>query len=107
MFAMQFEVCPHGREARWVVRLGIVLRRLPGQGTSAARLGRRRTRCPTGRPGGPGLGQRPIYRRADLLAMATVIGPVLTRTGGYAFDVWTPEQGLSPGHVYSRIEDAY
>jgi hypothetical protein len=39
--------------------------------------------------------------------MATVIGPVLTRTGGCAFDVWMPEQGLSPGYVYSRIEDAY
>jgi hypothetical protein len=39
--------------------------------------------------------------------VATVIGPVLTRTEGYAFDVWTPEQGLSHGYVYSRIEDAY
>jgi hypothetical protein len=39
--------------------------------------------------------------------MALVIGPVLTRTGGYAFDVWTPEQGLSRGYVYRRVEDAY
>jgi hypothetical protein len=35
-----------------------------------------------------------------------VIGPVLTRTGGYAFDMWTPEQGLNRGYVYPRIEDA-
>jgi hypothetical protein len=39
--------------------------------------------------------------------MALVIGPVLTRTGGYAFDAWTPEEGLSRGYVYPRIEDAY
>ena len=39
--------------------------------------------------------------------MALVIGPVLTRTGGYAFDVWTPEQGLSRGYIYRRVEDAY
>jgi hypothetical protein len=44
---------------------------------------------------------------AGLLAMALVIGPVLTRTGGYAFDAWTPEEGLSRGYVYPRIEDAY
>jgi hypothetical protein len=28
-------------------------------------------------------------------AMQIVVGPVLTRQGGYAFDCWTPEQGLS------------
>ena len=39
--------------------------------------------------------------------MAVIIGPVLTREGGYAFDAWTPEQGLSHGYVYCRIEDAY
>ena len=39
--------------------------------------------------------------------MAVVIGPVLTRAGGYAFDAWTPESGLSRGYVYRRIEDAY
>ena len=27
--------------------------------------------------------------------------------GGYAFDCWTPEEGLSCGHTYCRIEDAH
>ena len=39
--------------------------------------------------------------------MQIVVGPVLTRQGGYAFDCWTPEQGLSPGYTYGRVEDAY
>jgi hypothetical protein len=29
------------------------------------------------------------------------------QTGGYAFDCWTPERGLSRGYAYGRIEDAY
>jgi hypothetical protein len=29
------------------------------------------------------------------------------RTGGYAFDAWTPEGGLRRGFVYRRIDDAY
>jgi hypothetical protein len=36
-----------------------------------------------------------------------VLGPVLTRKGGYAFDCWTPEEGLSRGYTYGRIEDAH
>ena len=36
-----------------------------------------------------------------------VLGPVLTRNGGYAFDCWTPEEGLSRGYTYGRIEDAH
>jgi hypothetical protein len=40
-------------------------------------------------------------------AMQIVVGPVLTRKGGYAFDCWTPEQGLSPGYTYCRVEDAH
>ena len=40
-------------------------------------------------------------------AMQIVVGPVLTRQGGYAFDCWSPEQGLSPGYTYGRVEDAY
>jgi hypothetical protein len=36
-----------------------------------------------------------------------VVGPVLTRKGGYAFDCWTPEQGLSVGYTYRRVEDAH
>jgi hypothetical protein len=39
--------------------------------------------------------------------MHLVVGPILTRSGGYAFDAWTPEDGLRHGFVYSRIEDAY
>jgi hypothetical protein len=39
--------------------------------------------------------------------MPIILGPVLMREGGYAFDAWTPDQGLSRGYVYRRIEDAY
>jgi hypothetical protein len=35
------------------------------------------------------------------------VGPVLTRKGGYAFDCWTREQGLSLGYTYGRVEDAH
>jgi hypothetical protein len=38
--------------------------------------------------------------------MHIVVGPVLTREGGYAFDSWTPEDGLSRGYIYRRIDDA-
>ena len=38
--------------------------------------------------------------------MQIVLGPVVARKGGYAFDCWTPEEGLSPGYTYGRIEDA-
>src|SRR5260370_28466360 len=40
-------------------------------------------------------------------AMHIVVGPVLTRKGGYAFDCWTPEEGLSLGYAYGRVEDAH
>ena len=39
--------------------------------------------------------------------MYTVVGPILTKKGGYAFDIWTPEEGLSCGYAYRRIEDAH
>ena len=40
--------------------------------------------------------------------MQIVLGPVLTtRKGGYAFDCWTPEKGLSHGYIYGRIKDAH
>jgi hypothetical protein len=39
-------------------------------------------------------------------AMQIVVGPVLTRKGGYAFDCWTPEEGLTRGYTYGRAEDA-
>ena len=37
--------------------------------------------------------------------MHTVVGPILTKEGGYAFDIWTPDEGLSCGYAYRRIED--
>ena len=39
--------------------------------------------------------------------MHAVVGPVVTREGGYAFDSWTPEEGLNRGYSYRRIEDAH
>jgi hypothetical protein len=39
--------------------------------------------------------------------MHIVVGPVLTRKGGYAFDCWTSEQGLGLGYTYGRVEDVY
>jgi hypothetical protein len=41
------------------------------------------------------------------MAMEIVVGPVITRKGGYAFDCWTPEEGFSRGYAYCRVEDAY
>ena len=38
--------------------------------------------------------------------MQIVLGPVVTRKGGYAFDCWTPMEGLRCGYTYGRIEDA-
>jgi hypothetical protein len=39
--------------------------------------------------------------------MQIVLGPVVARKGGYAFDCWTPKDGLSCGYTYLRIEDAH
>ena len=39
--------------------------------------------------------------------MAIVIGPVLMRAGGYRFDTWTADKGVSRGYPYRRIEDAH
>ena len=39
--------------------------------------------------------------------MQTLIGPILSRHDGYAFDTWTRAAGLSRGFGYRRIEDAY
>jgi hypothetical protein len=39
--------------------------------------------------------------------MHTVVGPILLNEGYYAFDLWTPEEGLSRGYPYRRIEDAH
>ena len=34
-------------------------------------------------------------------------GTCSNEEGGYAFDCWTPERGLSVGYTYGRVEDAY
>jgi hypothetical protein len=39
--------------------------------------------------------------------MLVIIGPILTRERGYAFDSWSPGDGLRRGYIYHRIEDAY
>jgi hypothetical protein len=39
--------------------------------------------------------------------MHAVVGPIVTREGGYAFDSWTTEAGLRRGYPYRRIEDAH
>jgi hypothetical protein len=39
--------------------------------------------------------------------MHAVVGPILMKQGCYAFDLWTPEEGLSRGYAYRRIEDAH
>jgi hypothetical protein len=39
--------------------------------------------------------------------MGVVVGPVLARPGGFAFDTWTVADGLNAGYVYRRIGDTY
>jgi hypothetical protein len=39
--------------------------------------------------------------------MHALVGPIILKEGGYAFDSWTPEEGLSRGYAYRRIEDAH
>ena len=39
--------------------------------------------------------------------MLVVIGPVLGRDSGYAFDCWSPGRGLRHGYIYHRVEDAW
>ena len=39
--------------------------------------------------------------------MSVIIGPVLRRADGYAFDTWTGTKGVDRGYRYRRIEDAY
>jgi hypothetical protein len=36
-----------------------------------------------------------------------IIGPILNRSGGYCFDIWTAAKGVNLGYTYRRIEDAY
>jgi len=39
--------------------------------------------------------------------MPAIVGPILLKQGCYAFDLWTPEEGLSRGYAYRRIGDAH
>jgi len=39
--------------------------------------------------------------------MRAAVGPVVTRDGGYAFDLWTPDGGVSHSFCYGRVEDAH
>jgi hypothetical protein len=39
--------------------------------------------------------------------MGVIIGPVLRRADGYAFDTWTAAEGVTGGYRYRRIGDAY
>jgi hypothetical protein len=39
--------------------------------------------------------------------MNIVIGPVLRRTGGYAFDTWIADKGMTRSYHYDRVEHAY
>ena len=39
--------------------------------------------------------------------MHAIVGPILLKEGCYAFDLWTPEEGLSRGYAYRRVEDAH
>jgi len=39
--------------------------------------------------------------------MHILIGPILARGGGYAFDAWSPEEGLTRGYTYCRVDDAH
>jgi hypothetical protein len=52
-------------------------------------------------------GPMPVLILSEGTSMQIVLGPVLTRKGGYAFDCWTPGEGLSRGYSYGRIEDAH
>jgi|HubBroStandDraft_6_1064221.scaffolds.fasta_scaffold593024_2 hypothetical protein len=39
--------------------------------------------------------------------MNLVIGPVLRRVDGYAFDTWTAGKGVTRSYPYHRVEHAY
>ena len=39
--------------------------------------------------------------------MLVVIGPVLSRGSGYAFDSWSPGRGLRHGYIYHHVDDAW
>jgi hypothetical protein len=39
--------------------------------------------------------------------MNAIVGPVLARPGGFAFDIWQPASGRTPSFTYRRLDDAY
>jgi hypothetical protein len=39
--------------------------------------------------------------------MQAIVGPILLKQGCYAFDLWTPDEGLTRGYAYRRIGDAH
>jgi hypothetical protein len=39
--------------------------------------------------------------------MCMVVGPVVARNGGFMFDSWTEEAGISHSFCYGRVEDAH
>jgi len=112
MIPMQFQVCPRGREPRWEVTLGNRLYGAYLDKDQAFLDAVDAARCRAGGSRGRSLDPRSIDRSPGLLItkeaeMHVRIRPVLTRERGYAFDSWTPEDGLTRGYVYRRIEDAY
>jgi hypothetical protein len=107
MFAMQFKVSPCGRDSRWVVMLG--------NSQYGAYLDRERAlldavdgahdAMQAGYQAQVWIGDRSTTARV-FLDMPVILGPVLTREEGYAFDSLTPAEGLSRGYIYRRIDDA-
>ena len=51
-------------------------------------------------------GPMAVLLRRKETPMQIVLGAVVTRKGGFAFDCWTPMEGLRRGYTYGRIEDA-
>jgi hypothetical protein len=43
----------------------------------------------------------------DFVTRDIVIGPLLKRGEGYAFDTWSLREGLRGGYAYGRIEEAH
>ena len=39
--------------------------------------------------------------------MYAVIGPVLSKSNGYGFEVWTPETGARPSFSYPLVQEAH
>jgi hypothetical protein len=48
----------------------------------------------------------PSHQPASAIPSTTLLGPVLYRQGGYAYDRFTVEDGLSRSYSYRTIEEA-